>query len=263
MSHEELLQVALRHIAACSECQQRLRGLLLDLARGTEESDTPFCPYAAWLLEYLIVEAQGKAAGPLWRNIADHLATCESCAALYADLKVLQAQAEHGAVPPRYPEPDLTFLRHKSNAASILPPFWHVDTLGRLIVEFSNTLLHRLQMPTYRRAAAGLKSTAAPQVLFEVEICPGDEDLDVTLTAETPPEGEPAFCTLIVEVKIPGRGGWPNLAGTEVILKRGAETLASRLTDAFGKAVFPRIPVCDLPEISVEITPASDPPDPS
>lgn len=74
---------------------------------------------------------------------------------------------------------------------------------------------------------------------------------------EKPQGEEVGFCTLIVEIKMPRHGGWPNLDGTQVTLRQGGKTLDIRQTDAFGKAIFRRVPINELPEISVEITPAA------
>jgi len=261
-SRAEALDLALWCHAQCPDCRQRFRQLLEDLLRNVD-ADTASCPYEAWIPGYAAMEILAQADEPPWPEIAEHLATCNRCAALYAEIKALQGYAEQGAIPAHYPEPDLGFLRAEPQESTPWPPFWHVDTLGRLIVEFSNELLRRLPMLLYRPAAAGLKSGASSQVLFEVALAESRDDLDVTITAERPQSGETGFCTLIVEVKIPSRGGWPNLAGTQVRLKRGQETLVTRLTDAFGKAVFPHIPLRDLPEISVEITPVEDSEPPS
>jgi hypothetical protein len=66
--------------------------------------------------------------------------------------------------------------------------------------------------------------------------------------------GDPTRCTVIVKVNIPSRGGWPNLAGTEVMLKRGELELDTQTTDAYGEAVFERIATDDLAHLIFEIT---------
>ena len=60
---------------------------------------------------------------------------------------------------------------------------------------------------------------------------------------------------VIVEVSIPSRGGWPNLADTNVTLKRDDLELETQLTDAFGKAVFEGICTDDLAHLVFEIKP--------
>jgi hypothetical protein len=78
------------------------------------------------------------------------------------------------------------------------------------------------------------------------------EDLAVAIAAEEQRD-DPTRCTLFVDVDIPSQGGWPNLAGTEVTLKRGDATLEARRTDAYGKVVFEGIAVEDLAALIFEI----------
>ncbi len=78
--------------------------------------------------------------------------------------------------------------------------------------------------------------------------------MEVTITAEAEP-GDSAYCTLAVEVNIPGKGGWPHLAGTTVTLKRGETVLGVRQTDAFGLVLFERVPQGELAHLALEITP--------
>ncbi len=80
------------------------------------------------------------------------------------------------------------------------------------------------------------------------------EDLEVTITAEEARE-DMAYCTVMVEVDIPSRGGWPNLADTEVTIKRGESEPETALTDAFGKAVFTGIATTELAHLVFEINP--------
>ncbi len=254
-SSQEMLSLAVRHIAQCRNCQQRFQRLLTATIHDVSD-DTAFCPYEVWIPAFVAMEIQGKAAATPWREVAEHLKTCAGCATRYTELMALHDDAEQGVVPLHYPEPDLSFLETEPEPETTLPPFWYVDRLGQLIVEFSNTVLRRLQMPL-QPVAVGLKTAATSQVLFEVTLSESREDLDVTITAEKPAGETSDICTVIVEVKIPGRGGWPNLGGTQVTLNRGQETLATRQTDAFGKAVFPHIALNALPELSIQITPAA------
>jgi hypothetical protein len=80
------------------------------------------------------------------------------------------------------------------------------------------------------------------------------DDLQATITVEDM-RADPAYCTVTVEADIPSRGGWPNLAGTEVMLKRGELELDTQRTDAHGEVVFEGIATDDLAHLVVEITP--------
>jgi hypothetical protein len=125
-----------------------------------------------------------------------------------------------------------------------------------LVIEFSAELVRTLQAPAYQPAyaAARLKSGRSQRVLCRFSLKEAIEDLEVTITAEERRD-DPAQCTVIVEVNVPSRGGWPNLAGTQVTLRRGEQELETQLTDAFGKAVFEDIRTEDLANLVFEITP--------
>jgi hypothetical protein len=62
-----------------------------------------------------------------------------------------------------------------------------------------------------------------------------------------------SFVTVTVEADVPSRDGWPNLAGTRVRLLRRGEEFDAQETDAFGRAVFERVPAEALAELVIEI----------
>ena len=133
---------------------------------------------------------------------------------------------------------------------------WRLDDLGRLVIEFSTELVRVLRSPALQPAyaTAGLKSDRAQRILCQFSLKEAVEDVEVTITVEEN-QRDPTNCTIIVEVDIPSRGGWPNLAGTKVTLKRGELELETQLTDAFGKAVFEGVATSALPHLVFEITP--------
>lgn len=258
------LDAAISHMSECPYCAERIDHLIRALA--TDEIDQLTCQECQELLpEYLQAEIDGRAHEAKWRPVAFHLETCPHCSEMYAALVDLMglAYGERGTEPPHYPVPELEFLRPKSAAPSQPPTVdWRLDNLGRLIIRFSAELVRALRVtplqPAY--AAAGLKSDRPRRVLCQLSLKEAVEDLEVTITAEEERE-DPTCCTVIVEVNIPSRGGWPNLAGTRVTLKRGAEELETQWTDAFGKAVFEGIPTNDLPRLVFEIVPSEALPD--
>ncbi|MFN8499540.1 MAG: hypothetical protein U0641_16945 [Anaerolineae bacterium] len=142
----------------------------------------------------------------------------------------------------------------EASAATPSRPFrW--DALGRFIIQFSADLLASLQ-PTTPKLSYGLKSPTGQKVLYTYQLTQDNDDLDVAIGVEESRD-DPTRCTVIVSVQIPSLGGWPNLAGTGVTVRRGDEGVAEGLTDAYGDAVFARIPVADLPDLSFEITPVA------
>jgi hypothetical protein len=136
---------------------------------------------------------------------------------------------------------------------------WRLGKAGQVIIHFISetlpqkfsNLLQPLQ-PAYATAMRGAEQSA--RVLGHLSLVGAGQDLEVTITAE-PKRDDSTACTLIVEVNIPSRGGWPHLANTEVMLKRNDTTLAARVTDAFGKAIFEEIALDELPLFAFELTP--------
>lgn len=256
--HRVEIGAAVGHISKCPHCENRMGHLVRALASDEEDSLTCQQCQDLWP-DYLQAEAEGQAHKARWRSVAFHLETCPHCLAEYVALSDLLelAHGERGGEPPHYPVPDLSFL-HREPGRPPQPTSipWRLDELGRLIIEFSARLLRALQLPAYQPAyaTARLKSDKSSRVLCQFALKEAVEDLEVEITAEERRD-DPTHCTVIVEVNVPSRGGWPNLADTEVTLKRDERELETQLTDAFGKAVFEGIATDDLAHLVFEIRP--------
>jgi hypothetical protein len=249
--HRAGVQAAIRHLGACPDCERKMKHFYR--AWATDEEDKLTCQECQELLaEYVQAEAEEQSDAPEWRPLAWHLATCPHCSQEHAELADLLALAwgKAGVEPPDYPAPDLSFLRAERQAGK---NHWRLDELGRLIIEFSAELLRALQPPTLQPAYATTKAQS-PRTLCQFSL--KTQDLEVAIAAEEQ-RGDPAHCTVSVEVNIPSRGGWPQLAGTEVTLRRDELQLQTQRTDAFGKALFEGIASDDLARLIFEITPHS------
>jgi hypothetical protein len=212
----------------CAECEARLPAYLADLGPA-------------------------KSA-----DVARHLTGCPHCAAEYAALQALYEAALAPGMPPTEstPLPDLSFLAPRERV-----PRWQ----GRLVVALTAEIKAALAteppalVPQARGACAavGLKSGAAAGEPLRLDLGEAGADLEVTLQAE-PDRTDPARCALSVQVEIPSRGGWPDLAGTEVALCRAAARSDTRWTDAHGKVVFEDLLIDELDRVVLVIA-ASDP----
>lgn len=226
-----------------------------ELARAIllEQEDKLTCAACKTRLpEYVDAQVTDTELEGDFSDVELHLQVCPHCAREYRALLdlVTLAYAEETPQPARQPQFDLSFLASESPA-----PFrW--DDLGRLIIEFSAELMEAFRPPPDQLAHAAVKAGEAPRTVCRFALEEADEDLNITITARET-RGDPAHCTVSVDVDIPSRGGWPNLAGTQVTLNRGAEALATHVTDAFGKAVFEEVRVDDLPRLIFKITPVS------
>ncbi len=248
------VDTAISHISECPHCEGQIGYLVRALT--TDEEDTLTCRECqAQLPDYLQADREGQAGGMRWRPVARHLETCPHCSAEYKMLSDLTALAygERGIEPPEYPKPDLSFLQpEKAESPQPISIPWRLDELGRLIIEFSAELVRTFQSPAY--APTGLKSAQSPGTLCQFSLIEAVEDLEVTVIAKEKRD-DPTYCTLMVKVNIPSRGGWPNLAKTEVILKQNEIELETQLTDAFGQVVFEGIATDDLPQLVLEVEP--------
>lgn len=128
----------------------------------------------------------------------------------------------------------------------------------RVLEEALNTAVfnfqHGLQSPVGQPALGRLRGKRSLQTLFQLALQEGIEDLEVTVTVAVK-RGDPNHCTVTVQASIPSRGGWPNLAGTEVILKQDELIIETQTTNAYGRAVFEGITTEQLAQLTFEIVP--------
>ena len=239
----------------------------------------------AGLAAFVEAELDGQAAAGLFPIVAKHLETCVTCRQEYIELKSLFTSERQGGFeqPPVPAAFDFGYLQigpfseERSNLTPQDPaafdfdypqigPFseersnltpenpaarqpWRLDTLGRLVIQFSVDLLRSLQPPALQLSYLKGDAPASLNYALTDQI----DDLNVRISVE-PSRRDPQRTSVEVEVDIPSRGGWPNLAGSTVTLRRGAEQLLEEQeTDAFGKASFEDVSAEDLPLLVFEI----------
>jgi hypothetical protein len=258
MRHEDV-DAAVDHVKACPYCESRVGHLIRALR--TPERDRLVCRECEERLPgYIEIVTSGHTGEARWSPVKRHLETCAHCSEVYTDLAEMIALAEgqQGVEPPGYPTPELSFLRPKrtKQQQSAGKP-WHRDALGRLVIAFSDELLRSLRPRRVAFATARQKADATVQTLWRYELAEAATNLEVTLTAQQARDN-PSRCSITVEVNILSRGGWPNLAGSEVTLRQGDLNLETQETDAFGKALFEEIAMEELPRLVFAIHPAPD-----
>lgn len=210
------------------------------------------CPETMILGEYqLDLLAKSEAT-----DIADHVKRCLYCQAELDRLSEFLSQD----VPVDFPTPlevDSPWQlgqgfkwQHWKEAGQVI-----IQLVDETLDTFTRTLKQGLQPPTGQLAYGGSRSGKPDGYLFQLTLKEGVEDLEVTITAETK-HNNPQQCTVMVEVDIPSRGGWPNLAGTEVTLKQNELTLHAQTTDAFGRTVFQEINIDEQTQLTFKITPS-------
>jgi hypothetical protein len=246
----------------CPNCERRIGHLVYALAADAEDRlDCQECQER--LPEYFLAHSAGHAGDPQWHDVALHLKACPHCAEVYADVAELITldQQEPDVDPIAYPPPQLPFL-HTKRAATPRPPKvpWRLDEIGRLMIEFSAEIVRTLQWPALQPIYAITRHKADGAQLWQIALADAPPDLEVMITAQQA-RGAPGLCTIVVQVDIPSRGGWPHLAGSVVMLNLGEQALETQATDAFGKAVFNQIAVDDLGSVIFKITPVTRSPD--
>lgn len=210
------------------------------------------------LADYVDAEQQGQQHHPQFGRLRRHLQQCPHCAAGYRELRALAelAYGEPLAAPARQPSFDFSFLAAAHNKPAHNKPavrsFWW-DDAGRFVLQLSQELLGSAQ-PSLQPAHVRVKGQGDTPLVHHVLDVPGG-DLRLTISVSAMRD-DPAAGTMTVEADIPSRGGWPNLADTQITLWQGDVVLASAWTDEFGKAVFARIPLAVLTDLAVEIAPA-------
>jgi hypothetical protein len=212
------------------------------------------------LSEYVVAVLNATADAPEWAAIRLHLAQCPYCTAAYNDLYDLVQATETGMypVPTQMPEPDLGFLNSGQATNELTAQSWGLDALGRLIVSFTEEVRRSLELALAQPAPglAGLKSSSAVGGDEPLTIASAGKQIVVTITFERVRD-QLDLVRLVVLVEISERGGWPNLADSTVELMRGDQTIASSVTDAYGKVVFDGLIVAELDRLTLQVTPVA------
>jgi hypothetical protein len=201
------------------------------------------------LADYIDAEQRGQATHPAFAAVRRHLQLCPHCARAYRELAALidVAYGEPLPAPDRQPAFDFSFLPAQPGRTA----WW--DDLGRFIVQFSTDLLASFQPTVLLPATIRVKTETPEAPLFVYTQAQPERDLRLTITVTADP-GDAGRCIIVVEAERPSRGGWPNLGGTQVTLKRGGQEVGSEWTDEFGKTLFAGIERTALPELAVEVT---------
>lgn len=217
-----------------------------------DEPLTPACAAChADLAAYVEADLGGEDAAADFPDVHRHLRQCQDCGQAAAELRTLYA-LEQGAELEQPPVPgqfDFSYLPPAPAPETEPDPnFWRLDELGRLIIEFSETLLRGLQPPLQ----PGYLKSAPADAPAHFVLSLGDDLDDLAVSIETV-QTDAELAALTVAVDIPSRGGWPHLAGIEVTVGKAADVIATEVTDAFGHALFPGIPLADLPRLRLVI----------
>jgi hypothetical protein len=212
-------------------------------------------------LVYIEAELAGHDAANLHPWVRAALDGSLACRQEYEEIKefLLLEHSDGWRVPTRAPRLDFSYLPVLEPAFTQQPapsyqPMWYWEQLNRLVIQFSAELLQRLQALTPQPAYTFERSNQSGDGSYQFALDETLEDLNVQINIQRVRQANDHY-QIVVETNIPSRGGWPHLANTIVNLKHADAVVQSRLTDAFGKAVFNDIAATLLAQLQVEIIP--------
>ena len=196
------------------------------------------------IFELAAARARGDAQANLYEESAGHVQGCVECQVELDDiLDMIEPVYAAGLAPAAaYPAPDLRFLRLPAPPARP----WLVEA-GRLIISFSESLLEALRQPALAGAARGL-------LLYRYTQEPGSvADMDVAIEVYAD-DRSARQGRVRVHVDIPSRGPLDQ-TGSLVVLRAGNLQMRGA-TDDSGTADFAPVPLSELPQLRIEITPS-------
>lgn len=203
--------------------------------------------------DYVAAQLAGREYTTLFPEVATHLDACVQCAAAYARLYELEAEAGALARPEEIPEPDLSFLPGES-LATIL-----ARSVQRQGERRSLRLPLRLQM-RLSEALLALLAPPAPLVAtrsgdrLRYELSPEQAaEADLPLHLRVYEEGQrPGMGVVEITVAPPGES-WPDLGGRTITLAYG-DTRRRETTDAWGVTLFRDVPLASLGAATVIVS---------
>lgn len=212
--------------------------------RQPDPTEQPADPVRDRLPEYATASALGSTPEQIYPDVAAHLAGCAACREELTELIELTVSAFEGHLDPapNYPKPNLAFLDRPAPKTK-QETCWF-DELGRLVIEFSQTLFDTLRKPALAGASRG-------QFLFRYVQEPGPLRVTIEAYAEDTIRQEGR---VQVNVDVHSRDALEQ-QGSHVTLRMDTSTWEGE-TDEMGSVDFAPIPLAMLPRMRVEIAPA-------
>lgn len=205
---------------------------------------------------YVATQLAGEPYRTRFAATADHLDGCPECAEAYALLYEAAWAEQHGRLPaPTYfPNPDLGFLKADSDKRSWLDQLREAIQLNQEKFRFQlTTSLAAVLQPPPAVAFTRSGSEDARYGRLLLSLTPERfPELDLPVSLLVYEDGQnPANCLLEVTVEPPGQS-WPDLGGRTVTVAMW-ESAQTAVTDDWGTAVFPDIPIATLDSLRLDI----------
>ena len=194
---------------------------------------------------YAAAMALGQAPEIQYPDVAAHLHTCPACSGELDELLELILPAYHWQVASAAgtPDFDLSFLRPKQAHSDEPRPSWFIDSLRRLVVEFSEPLLVAMRQTAYAQAVRG-------PAIYHYEPTPAPSNLELTIDVFAD-ERVADRGNVQVLLDLPSRDPLDQ-SGLSVNLHVG-DLLWEGTTSTTGSVTFAAVPLKDLARLRIEI----------
>jgi hypothetical protein len=194
---------------------------------------------------YAAAMALGQAPEIQYPDVADHLRTCPVCSGELRELLELIMPAYRGQVASAagYPEFDLSFLHTKQPHLDEPRQSWFIDSLRRLVVEFSEPLLVAMQQTAYAQAVRG-------PAIYHYAPTPAPSNLELTIDVFAD-ERVADQGNVQVLLDLPSRDPLDQ-SGLAVNLHVG-DLRWEGTTSTTGSVTFAAVPLKDLARLRIEI----------
>ena len=216
-----------------------------DSSPHSSHTDRSHAEVHAALPSYATAMALGQAPEIQYPDVAAHLHSCPTCSAELDELVALVMPAYHGLVAPvaDYPAFDLSFLPASAARPSEPRPSWFIDSLQRLVVEFSESLLAALRQTTYAQAVRG-------PAIYHYEPTPVPSNLGLTIDVFAD-ERVADQGNVQVLLDLPSRDPFDQ-SGLMVNLRVG-DLHWEGTTSTTGSVTFASVPLKDIARLRIEI----------
>lgn len=221
------------------------------------------------LSAYVEAQLDGRDAADLFPDVHIAIEQFAEFAEEYEMLYELFDAERKGELeePPTTPIFDFSYLdlppaqepalQQNGEAASSL-----LDKVETWTVQLSESIVGSLQAVAQVRQsqhpAFATRSTDSKewQTWFSYRPLNPPTDLNVNIAFKHRSD-ESEFCNVVVNVDVPSRGGWPNLADSQVLLSGYDGADRSGVTDPFGEVLFEGVKKSVVPQLAFAITPVS------
>jgi len=216
-----------------------------DTGQHFRHTDRSHAEVHAALPSYAAAMALGQAPETHDLDLAAQMRSCPACSAELDELLELVMPAYRGQVVPAasYPEFDLSFLRLSQVRLDEPRPSWFIDSLRRLVVEFSEPLLVSLRQAAYAQAVRG-------PAIYHYAPTPAPSNLELTIDVFAD-ERVADQGNVQVLLDLPSRDPFDQ-SGLSVNLRVG-DLLWEGTTSTTGSVTFAAVPLKDLARLRLEI----------